>query len=138
MQSPNGLQFEGFVALIHVNLDPSPQLVFESGKLTLPGGAVLNGEFSLTFAETDVVQYYHVGDQTNLTWSPEPYIFHGSISPSNGISQNVWAIEDTLSGRPILSFEPEEGRQITPLWYILYVTVAFMIILGNYSLFGYF
>lgn len=98
----------------------------------------MNGEFSLTFDETDVVQYYHVGDQTNLTWSPEPYIFHGSVSPSNGSSQNVWAIEDTLSGRPILSFEPEQGRQINPILYFLYVTVAFMIFLGDFCLIAYF
>lgn len=112
--------------------------MFESGKLTLPGGVVFNGEFSLTFAETDAVQYYQLGDQTNLPLSPEPYIFHGSISSSNGSTDNVWAVEDTLRGRPILSFEPEQGRQVTPIWYFVYSMVAIMIILGEVCLFGYF
>ena len=109
--------------------------MFESGKLTLPGGVVFNGEFSLTFAETDAVQYYQMGDQTNLAWSPEPYIFHGTISSINGTNENVWALEHTLTGRPILIFEPELGRENHKLWYYFCFIVVLMIILGEFVFF---
>jgi hypothetical protein len=68
---------------------------------------VFEGEFSLTFAETDHVKYFHMMTPQGLTWSPEPYIFNGTISSSlDGTQGPLWALEDTYKARSLVEIDP--------------------------------
>jgi hypothetical protein len=81
-----GAEFEGYIAAIRFNEDNLIQMVLDNGKLKLPDGRLLTGDFSIQYRERWKYTYYEIVPGAQIPFTQEPMLFYGTISYFSGMS----------------------------------------------------